>query len=203
MTPWRDARWCAVDLELTGLDPKKDAVIAIGAIPIEEGRVLLGESVYTLARTSKRSEHAAVLIHKLRVEDLADAPPPEEAIEVLFEALAGRVPVFHTAWVERSFLGPLFAKRHARLPKAADTQILGQLWLARRVEQAGGLPSLDRLAGELGLAAAPAHHALGDALTTAAVFLALATHLDTIQPQTVGSLVSADERPRAPRRLGH
>lgn len=201
-TPWRDARWCAIDLELTGLDPRKDAVIAIGAIPIEEGRVLLGQSVYTLARTSKRSEQAAVLMHKLRVADLVDAPLPEEAIDLLFDALAGRVPVFHTAWVERSFLGPLFAKRHVRLPRAADTQVLGQLWLCRRGAQALRPPSLEGLSTELGLTPAPAHHALGDALTTAAAFIALAAHLDTVETQTVGSLVWAEERLRPPRRRG-
>ena len=54
-TPWREARWCALDLELTGLDPRKDEIIAIGAVPIEEGRILLGESAYTLVRSSRRS----------------------------------------------------------------------------------------------------------------------------------------------------
>lgn len=201
-TPWREASWCAIDLELTGLDPRKDAVIAIGAVPIENGRAVLGRSVYTLARTSRRSAEAAMLIHKLRVEDLADAPPPEEAVELVFEALAGRVPVFHTAWVERSFLGPLFAKRRVRLPRAADTQILGQLWLRRGGQDVPNPPSLERLASELGMTPAPAHHALGDAVTTAAAFIALATHLDADEPQTVGSLVWAGERVRGARRLG-
>ena len=200
-TPWREAPWCAIDLELTGLDPRKDAVIAIGAVPIEDGRLLLGRSVYTLARTSRRSEHAAILMHKLRVADLADAPLPEDAIDVLFDALSGRVPVFHTEWVERSFLGPLFARRRVRLPRAADTQVLGHVWLRRRGEQAGGAPSLERLATELGLTPEPAHHALGDALTTAAAFIALAAHLDAVEAQTVGSLVWANDQLRAPRRL--
>ena len=35
------------------------------------------------------------------------------------------------------------------------------------------------------------HHALADALSTAQVFIALASRLDTIEPQTVGSLVAA------------
>jgi DNA polymerase III subunit epsilon len=200
-TPWRQAPWCAIDLELTGLDPRKDAVIAIGAVPIEDGRLLLGRSVYTLARTSRRSEHTAILMHKLRVADLADAPLPEEAIDVLFDALAGRVPVFHTAWVERSFLGPLFAKRRVRLPRAADTQVLGDVWLRRRGQQVNGPPSLETLAAELGVRPEPAHHALGDALTTATAFIALAAHLDAVQPQTVGSLVWANDELRAPRRL--
>ena len=42
-TPWRRASWCAVDLELTGLD-RNNEIIAIGAVPIEEGRVVLGQA---------------------------------------------------------------------------------------------------------------------------------------------------------------
>jgi DNA polymerase III subunit epsilon len=201
-TPWRDASWCAVDLELTGLDPRSDAIIAIGAVPIDEGRVQLGQSAYTLVRTSRPSEEAAILMHKLRVNDLADAPPLEEAIDMVLEMLAGRVPVFHTAVVERSFLKPLFARRRVRFPRAADTEVLGRVWLREQDGAGAGWISLARLASLLGIPQEPAHHALGDALTTAATFIALATHLDHTDPQTVGSLVWAEERLRAPRRMG-
>lgn len=201
-TPWRDAGWCALDLELTGLDPRKDAIIAIGAVPIDDGRVILGESVYTLVRTSRRSAHAAVLAHKLRAADLADAPPLEAGIELVLEVLAGRVPVFHTAAVERAFLRPRFARRLLRLPAGADTELLGRLWLREREGVApAGLP-LARLASVLGQPADPPHHALGDALTTAKAFIALASHLDAIEPQTVGTLVGAGARLGGSRRFG-
>jgi DNA polymerase-3 subunit epsilon len=201
-TPWREASWCALDLELTGLDPDKDVIIAIGAVPIENARVLLGRSVYTLVRTSRRSQREAVLMHKLRVPDLADAPPLEQAIDVVFEALSGRVPVFHTAAVERAFLEPLFAHRGVRLPAAADTEVLGRLILRDRDGVAATRLPLGKLANVLRLPAESPHHALGDALTTAAAFVALATQLDALHPQTVGSLVRAEERLRGARRFG-
>jgi DNA polymerase III subunit epsilon len=201
-TPWREARWCALDLELTGLDPSKDAIIAVGAVPIEDGRVRLGESVYTLVRTSRPSEKAAILMHKLRVADLADAPPLEEALDMILETLAGRVPVFHTALVERTFLKPLFSRRRVRFPQAADTEVLGRLWLRVRGESGAGWLSLARLAELLKLPQEPPHHALGDALTTASTFIALAAHLDEFESQTVGSLVWAGDQVRPPRRLG-
>jgi DNA polymerase-3 subunit epsilon len=194
-TPWREAGWCAVDLELTGLDPRRNEIIALGAVPIEQGRVLLGEARYTLAKPATRPDHGAVLTHKLRFADLIDAPPVDEAVELLLQALAGRVPVFHTAVVERSFLGPLLMRRRLRLPAAADTEVLGRVWLAQRedVERPHFLP-LARLTRELGMEAEPPHHALGDAVTTAQAFIALAAHLDVAEPQTVQSLVRASER---------
>ena len=49
----------------------------------------------------------------------------------------------------------------------------------------------------------PPHHALGDALTTAKSFIALAALLDTLEPQTVGSLTRGEDRAaRGPFRLG-
>jgi DNA polymerase III epsilon subunit-like protein len=48
--------------------------------------------------------------------------------------------------------------------------------------------SLGRLAELLGQPAEDPHHALGDALTTAKAFIALASHLDAAEPQTVASL---------------
>jgi DNA polymerase III subunit epsilon len=195
-TPWREASWCALDLELTGLDPRRHDIIAVGAVPIEDGRAMLGESVYTLVRTTQRSDPGAVLVHKLRVADLADAPSLDEAIDLVLDAFAGRVPVFHTAAVEHSFLAPLFARRRVRMPTAADTEILGRLWLRHRDGEAPPWLTLARLASELRQPAETPHHALGDALTTAKTFIALAAHLDRIEPQTVGSLL------RGARRLG-
>ncbi len=201
-TPWRRAGWCALDLELTGLNPRKDVIIAVGAVPIDDGRLVLGKALYSLARTSKRSERASVLVHKLLVADLAEAPPIEEVVDLVLVALSGRVPVFHTAAVEHAFLRPLLRRRRLRMPEAADTEALGRAWLRRRDGKApAGLP-LARLAGTLGLPVESPHHALGDALTTAKAFIALATHLDAAKPQTVGSLLQGDSGLQASRRFG-
>lgn len=204
-TPWREVGWCAVDLEMTGLNPRTDEIIAIGAVPIEAGRIRLGGGVYTLARASKRSQVGAVLVHKLRLADVVDAPSLDQGIDLLLTALAGRVPVFHTAAIEAGFLGRQFDRRHVRLPAAADTEALGRWWLAARdgSAPAPGI-SLGWLANALGQPAETPHHALGDALTTAEAFLALASLLDKVRPQTVGSLVAAGaaERPVSTRRFG-
>jgi DNA polymerase-3 subunit epsilon len=202
-TPWRAAGWCVVDLELTGLE-RSDEIVAIGAVPVTNGAVELGEAMYTLARPDRAPAHGAVLVHKLRSADLADAPPLSAAVEQLVEMLAGRVPVFHTAVVERTFLGRELRRRGLRLPAEADTEALGRLWLRERPGSHPPAPaglSLARLCGLLGIPGETPHHALGDALTTAKVFIALAAHLDARSPQTVGSLRSAAQELRGLRRM--
>ncbi len=196
--PWRAAGYCAVDLETTGLDLKRDEIISFGSVGIDGGRVIAASSTYSLVSGPARVSPDAIAVHALRLEDLADAPTWEESVDVLLRALTGRVLVAHAAWVERAFLRRAFrVRRVAPPPIVVDTAAL-----ARAAGLAPGLaavgvsaePSLEHLAGDLGLPVHEPHHALGDALTTAEVFLALSTRLDADAPQTVGSLVSASRR---------
>lgn len=191
-TPWRAAGWCVVDLELTGLQ-RSDEIIAIGAVPVLGGAIALGEAMYALARADRAPAHGAVLVHKLRSADLAGAPPLSAAVDELLRMLAGRVPVFHTAVVERTFLGRELRRRRVRLAPEADTEALGRLWLRERDGVVPAGLSLARLCAVLGIPGETPHHALGDALTTAKAFIALASHLDVAcGPQTVGSLRDAE-----------
>lgn len=189
--PWRSAGYCAVDLETTGLDLKRDAIVSFGAVHVDGGRVIAGSSIYRLVGGSAKATPRAIVVHALRPADLADAPPWEDSVDLLLEALTGRVLVAHAAWVERAFLRRAFRLRRVPPPRI----VIDTAALARNAGLAAvgapAEPSLEGLAGDLGLPAHAPHHALSDALTTAEVFLALAARLDAITPQTVRSLVSA------------
>jgi DNA polymerase III subunit epsilon len=192
--PWRSARYCAVDLETTGLDLRRDVIISFGSVGIDSGRVIARSSMYRLVGGAAYVPPEAIAVHALRHADLADAPAWAESADLLLQALTGRVLVAHAAWIERAFLRRAFRVLGVPAPRiVVDTAAL-----ARRAGLAAvgapGEPSLEFLARNLGLPVHEPHHALGDALTTAEVFLALATRLDGGVPQTVGSLVSASRR---------
>jgi len=195
-TRWDAASWCAVDLELSGLDPRRHEIISFGAIPIEEGRVQLSAAVDGLVRPSGPLSESSIRIHGMREADLSDAPPLSEAIGPLLDAMAGRVLIAHVASVERAFLGRALRAQGVRLRgQLADTSEIGRLWLCERDGRAPRSPSLGDLAQALGLPVHAQHDALGDALTTAQVFVAAVTHLDALGAETVRSVL------RAPRRL--
>jgi DNA polymerase-3 subunit epsilon len=195
-TPWRRAHYCVVDLELSGLDSRSDEIISFGAVPIDAGRVVAGNAIYGLCRTSRPLPGESALVHGIRTVDLADAPPVDEAIQPLIAVMTGRVLVTHVAWIERSFLAPVLRRQGVRLRQPVlDTHELGQLLALERGERLAAL-SLSELARSLGLPVHRPHNALGDALTTAQVFIALATHLEEFVPETVRSLARARERAR-------
>jgi DNA polymerase-3 subunit epsilon len=203
--PWRAGHYCVVDVETTGLAPGEHEIISFAAVPIDDGRIIVGGLVEGLVRPIRALPPASIRVHGIVPSDLVDAPPIEEAIDVLLHAMAGRVLVAHSAWVERGFLGVAMRRRGVRLGRETiDTSVLGSLVLhdrdGRRPER--DIP-LARLADELGLPVHRLHHASGDALTTAQVFLACATHLDAARPETVGSLERARDRLDGILRLPH
>jgi DNA polymerase III subunit epsilon len=194
-TSWLAARWCAVDLELTGPYVERDEIVSFGAIPIERGRVRAGEAVYGLVRPIRPSSDESIRVHGIREIDLADAPPLEVAILPLLRAIAGRGLIVHAAGVERPFLGRALRELGLRLRNPiVDTEVLGRVWLHERERQLRPWLALAELASLLGLLAERQHDALGDALTTAQVFIALATHLDESHTETVSTLVNAARR---------
>jgi DNA polymerase III subunit epsilon len=194
-TRWSAASYCAVDLELSGLDPKRDEIISFGAVPIEHGRVQLDAAIQGRVRPLGAISEAATRVHGLRAADLEQAPPLDAAIDPLLATMAGRVPVVHVAAVERGFLRPALRRQGLRLPRAMiDTSVLGSVWLLLRDGRRQQRLALSDLALALGVPVHRPHDALGDALTTAHAFIALAGRLDAHRPETVRSLAYADRR---------
>ncbi len=193
-TPWRAAPFCVVDLETTGLDPRADEIVSYAAIPVDEGRVRPGGLVAGLVRPARMPRADTMRIHGLRPADLESAPALDEALDGLLGALAGRVLVAHVASIEERFLDRALRGRGVRLRgRAIDTARLAEVVLGRA---AGGRPfGLSAAATRLGLPVHRPHHADGDALTTAQLFIALASHLERERgAQTVRSLARPSRR---------
>jgi DNA polymerase-3 subunit epsilon len=194
-TPWREAPLCALDFELTGLDLEHDEIISFGAVPIDDGIVRLAGAVSGLVRPQREIGEASIRVHTIRAVDLERAPVLDEAIGPLLDVLAGRALVVHTAAVERAHLGRALRRLGTKLRgPVIDTDVLGRIWLHSRDRRLRRHVSLSELAGQLGLPADSPHNALSDALTTAQVFIALASHLDAEHPETVGGLAHAERR---------
>jgi DNA polymerase III subunit epsilon len=197
-TPWREAEFCVIDLEMTGLDPEVDEIISFAALQIVGGRLRLDKLCYQLIRPRRMPDAETIRIHGLRGSDLVDAPALSHVLDELLEAVTGKALVAHVAQVERAFLDTALQGHGLRLLNPViDTAALAAELLRHRGQPAPYPIDLSLLARTLGLPVHRPHHADGDTLTTAQVFLALATHLDAIEPQTVGSLQRYGNRARS------
>lgn len=189
--PWREVDFTVIDVETTGLDPKIDEIISFATVTVSGGRITLADATYELVRPDRMPTAETIRIHGLREADLIHAPPLEDLLDRLLAALAGRAYVAHVASVERGFLGAALSSRGLELTAPwIDTAALDrERRRLRRLPAAGKTPvGLSELARSLGLPVHRPHHADGDALTTAQVFIALAAHLEAFGPQTLASL---------------
>jgi DNA polymerase-3 subunit epsilon len=112
----------------------------------------------------------ATRVHGITDAMVADAPEPADVARTLREACADLPLVFHNAPFDLPFLAALFRETGA---KPLYNPVVDTLGLARGLFGAGS-NSLGALAARLELPKEPAHRALGDARTTAGLFLALA-----------------------------
>jgi DNA polymerase-3 subunit epsilon len=183
--PWFDATYWALDLETTGLDPRRDHILSVGMVPVRDGVIRWGERLYTLVRgVEQASEAGALGVHQILPGDTALAPDEHEVVRQVFQRLEGRVLLVHHAPIDLRFLRAAGRRNRYRWPgpSVVDTVHLLHL-LEHRMERLQPYPpalprGLDAAREHLGLPRHRSHHALADALATAELFLALRARLD-------------------------
>ena len=189
-TPWREAAYVALDFETTGLH-KNDHVISYGVVPIERGRILLGESRHELIRPPRAPSPRSQTVHLLRPTDLADAPPMELAAAPFRAQLDARVILAWFAQVEVSFLRGIYGGSERWWRK----RVIDVRDLAIAVDDAPPKARADRgyglgaTARRYGVPVASPHDALDDALVTAQLFLVLVGKLPGLPAPTVADLL--------------
>ncbi len=191
-------RLVALDTETTGMSPAGGAtLVEVACVTLEDGAI--GATWSSLVRPGQRIPPDAVRVHGITDAMVADAPEPA-AVAGPLRAACGDLPlVSHNAPFDLPFLQELMRSTGQRL---LLNPIVDTLGLARGLFGSGG-NSLSPLAERLGIKAESAHRALGDALTTARVFLKLAARWE--RERGIGSLLelaaaSQDEMRRTARR---
>jgi DNA polymerase-3 subunit epsilon/ATP-dependent DNA helicase DinG len=153
----------ALDLETTGLDPERDAVIEIGAVRFRGERV--EESWSTLVNPGRPLPPFITQLTGITDAMLSGAPRLAEVLGDL-HAFVGQDPVLgHNVGFDLSFL--------RRRGLFAYNETLDTFDLASVLLPTAGRYRLAALAGSLGIPLRAQHRALDDAQTTRAVFLRL------------------------------
>jgi DNA polymerase-3 subunit epsilon len=68
------------DTETTGLDPKKDEILSIGAVKIRDNKILASQTFEVFLKNSKEIDSKSITIHRIRPIDLKNAKTTEEGI---------------------------------------------------------------------------------------------------------------------------
>jgi DNA polymerase-3 subunit epsilon len=175
---WQYCGYLVCDAEMSSLAVAEGELLSLGWVAIEAGAIVLASAAHHLVAASRTVGQSAG-IHQLRDCDLQGAEPESLVLERLCESARGRILVFHHAPLDLAYLDRA-SRRSFGAPLLLPT--LDTLALERqRLERQGTLPPR----GGLTLAACrrryhlpdyPAHNALMDALATAELLLAIASH---------------------------
>lgn len=185
--------FAALDFETTGLDPRRDHVVSFGVVPIRGGRAVVGERVYREVAPAVEPSPTSVTIHGLRRVDLDAAPRIDAARTVLRASLHRRYLVAWAAEIEAAFLARTFGRSGAWWRRhIVDTRVLAGL--IARSDGLGPSNTLTSVAARFGVPVHSPHDALDDALTTAELFLVLATRLSIERPRSARWLLRAGRR---------
>ncbi len=169
--PLRQQRMVVLDLETTGLHLKRDLVIAIGAVTIEDGAISYSKQFEcTLCRQVKVTE--SVLIHGIAPSELATGLPPAEALLSFMEFASDSVILaFHAPFDQRMLARALknelgYALEHTFL----DVADLAPMLFPEAMIHRGGL---DHWLDYFNIHIPQRHNASADAMATAEIALIL------------------------------
>jgi DNA polymerase-3 subunit epsilon len=180
-TPFAELEFLVVDVETTGLDPRRDHVLEVGWVPVARGEVVLDGVRGTAVRLPAGVDVGeSAVLHGLTDDDLAAAPELADVERELRAALQGRVLVAHHARIELGFLGRALRDGPAG---AAALFVVDTMTLQRRLIVGGdgepppGSLRLDAARRRFGLPRYAAHRAATDAVATAELLLAQVAEL--------------------------
>jgi len=163
-------RLVVVDVETSGLDPRRDRLLAIGAVAVDHGAIRFDDSFEIILRQAAPSANDNILVHGIDGSTQCSGVDPAEAL-LGFLAYAAKSPLigFHAAFdrvaierAMRSALGAVPANSWLDLATAAPA------FFPEHADRAHALDDWTRL---FGIDNHARHNALADAYATAQLLL--------------------------------
>ena len=164
----RRGGFIALDLEMTGLDSRRDSIVEVAVVRVAESRPV--ESYVTLVKPPITIPADTVRIHGITDAAVASAPGIAVVLERLDAFVGDRLIVGHGIAFDMAALSR--ARRAVGWPAASNPTLCTQR-LATVLHPEWVPHDLDAVALRLGLGIVGRHTAEGDALAAASVFLGL------------------------------
>lgn len=166
-------RWVVLDTETTGIDPDRDALLAIGAVAVDDDGVRVDDSFEVVLRHTGATDAANVALHGLGREALGAGVPAGVALNAFREWVDGAPCVaFHCDFDRRVLVR---AARLASVPALAGPWLdLAPLAAVLRPDvPRKGTGALDDWLTAYGIDCVGRHNAASDALAAAELLLRL------------------------------
>ena len=178
--------YIALDLETTGLDTERDAIIEVGAVKFRDDEVV--DTLSTFVNPGRSIPPPITELTGIRDEDVVGAPSLHEVLSRLTRFVGEYPIVGHSVDFDLGFL-----QRHSPL---FDNERFDTFELAGVLLPHAERYSLVALANVMGIDMRRAHRALDDAQATHRLFRALLRQAGELPPRVLKEIVGHGERAR-------
>lgn len=158
-------KFVVFDIETTGLSPKKDMITEIGAVKIEDNKII--DEFSQLINPQRKIPENIVKLTGITDEMVKDKPTIEEVLPRFEEFIEDTILVAHNASFDVGFIRDKFSK----LGKKIDNPVLDTLELSRALFPKLKSHKLNIIAKHLKVNLVNHHRAVDDAKATAEIFL--------------------------------
>lgn len=165
--PLTELTYTVFDTETTGLDPRTDEIISIGAVRIVNGHLLREEVFDRLIDPGRSLPRESTKIHGITPEMLKGQPVIGKVLPLFHKFAEDTVLVAHNAAFDMKML----AVNEKRTGTKFINPVLDTLLLSAVVHPNHLRHSMEALSERLGVTVLGRHTALGDAMATAEMFL--------------------------------
>ena len=167
--------YVCLDCETSGLNPKKDEILSIGAVLIKNNKILMRNTFNLFLKPSKKIDAESIKIHRIRPIDLENGIEPKIAIEELLNFIGSRPIVgyyikFDVAIISR------YTKEYIGVKLPNETiEVSSMYYRTRKKTSEYEFIDLkfDTILKNLDIPALGKHDALNDAIMTSMMFLKL------------------------------
>ncbi len=163
------------DTETTGLNPKVDDILSIGAIKIKDNKLLLNERFYTIVKPEREINEDVIKIHGIRKKDLENGIPVYEAIDKFVRYIGSRPLVGYYLEFDITMVNKYFKKISGiTLPnKQIEISSMYYDYKIGLIPQGFVDLRFDSIIKDLNIPSFGKHDALNDAIMSGLIFLIL------------------------------
>ena len=163
------------DTETTGLNPKKDEILSIGALRIKDNKILTSQTFEVYLKNTKEISSKSIEIHQIRPCDLQNATDVEDGIKdfLIFigsRPLIGYYLEFDVAMINKYIKPMLGITLPNRMIEVSEIYFDKTIAL---IPQGNIDLRFDTILQKCGVPDMGAHNAVNDAIMTAMIFLKL------------------------------
>ncbi|OHE07471.1 MAG: DNA polymerase III subunit epsilon [Sulfurimonas sp. RIFCSPLOWO2_12_FULL_34_6] len=171
----KSGEYVVVDTETTGLNPKDDEILSIGAVKIKDNKIITSETFEVFLQNSKEISSKSIKIHGIRPFDLKNAKTTKEGIVEFLNFVGSRPLVGYYLEFDVSMINK-YTKPMLGITLPNRMIEVSEIYFDKTISlipQVNIDLRFDTILKNCGIPNMGAHNAVNDAIMTAMIYLKL------------------------------